>query len=75
VDPGAQRRGLGTRLLEAARKRAGEAGRSGLLVRANREARGFFEDRGLEPLPVRDESRDYPYRFWLPVASAEVHRR
>jgi hypothetical protein len=36
----------------------------GLLVKAQHEAVGFFVRRGLNTLPVEDDSRDYPYRLW-----------
>ena len=67
VDPGQQGRGLGTRLLDAARQAARAHG--GLLVKANRDARGFFRARGLQELPPgTDGGNAYPYRFWEPAA-------
>jgi len=67
VDPGRQRRGVGSRLLEAAVTAAREQGVDGLLVKARPEAEGFFRARGLKPLPVVDPDRDYPHRFWKAV--------
>jgi GNAT superfamily N-acetyltransferase len=67
VHPQAQGQGFGSRLLAAAAERARARGCDGLLVRANREAVGFFAARGLATLPVEDPSRDYPHRFWLEV--------
>ena len=64
VDPALAGRGVGTRLLEAALQAAGEHGCDGLLVKAKRDAAGFFAARGMQPLPVEDAARDYPYRFW-----------
>ncbi len=67
VDPAHARRGIGSRLLEAALDTAREQGFDGLLVKAQSEAVGFFATRGMAPLPVADAARDYPHRFWQPV--------
>lgn len=67
VDPGRQRAGIGSGLLDAALAAAKEGGFRGLLVRAQRDAQPFFRARGFEPLPVADPERDYPYRLWRAV--------
>lgn len=64
VEPAHARRGIGSRLLEAALEAAREQGCDGLLVKAQRDAVGFFAARGMAPLPIEDPARDYPYRFW-----------
>lgn len=64
VDPIRHRYGIGTRLLSYMRVMASSWGYDGLLVKANPEARTFFEARAFEKLPVEDLSRDYPYRYW-----------
>lgn len=64
VDPAYARRGVGGCLLEAAMQAAREQNFDGLLVKAQPEAAGFFAARGMRPLPVRDATRDYPYRYW-----------
>jgi predicted N-acetyltransferase YhbS len=64
IDPAQARRGVGGRLLEAALDAAREQGCDGLLVKAQSDAAGFFAARGMQPLPVVDIARDYPYRFW-----------
>jgi GNAT superfamily N-acetyltransferase len=69
VDPGLARQGLGTRLLQAAEEAARVRGVAGVLVKAQRDAEGFFLSRGFEPLPVRDPDRHYPHRLWKPLDS------
>ncbi len=65
VDPGCQRTGVGSRLLDAAVQAACDGHYAGLLVKANRDAQTFFSSRGLQQLPVDDPERDYPYRYWM----------
>jgi GNAT superfamily N-acetyltransferase len=67
VVPDGQRSGIGTSLIAAAADAALVAGFDGVLVKAHPSAEGFFEARGLEPLPVLDAHRDYAHRFWLPL--------
>ncbi|HSJ49343.1 MAG TPA: GNAT family N-acetyltransferase [Gammaproteobacteria bacterium] len=67
VHPRRQRQGLGRRLLQVAEERARHGGYDGLLVKAQPDARGFFEARGMIRLDSRDPSRDYQYRYWKPV--------
>lgn len=55
--------GVGTRLVDAAKQRARDKGHTSLLVRAERNARAFFEKLGFTPLPVEDAQRDYPHRL------------
>ncbi len=70
VDPAAQRRGIGSDLLAAARRAAARRGLDGVLVKAQPTAIPFFEARGLERLAVTQPQRDYPYRYWLPAYDA-----
>lgn len=65
VDPAHQRRGVGSQLLDAAATAAREQCLDGILVKAQADARVFFEARGLQRIPVEDPARDYPHRFWL----------
>jgi len=65
VDPSHQHRGIGSRLLDAAEAAARAQGFDGVLVKAQADAKGFFEARGLQRLPVEDAERHYPHRFWL----------
>lgn len=67
VDPDRQRRGIGTHLLNACVARARELGLDGVLVKSQADAEAFFERHGLIRLPVHDQSRDYPLRYWQEV--------
>lgn len=67
VDPACQHRGVGSQLLDAAAAAARAQGLDGVLVKAQADANGFFEARGLQRLPAEDAARHYPHRFWLPV--------
>lgn len=64
VTPDAMGMGIGRALLESSAGIARALGREGLLVKAIRQSRGFFERCGLHALPALEES-DYPYRYWL----------
>jgi GNAT superfamily N-acetyltransferase len=65
VDPAHQRRGVGSRLLDAAATAARAQDLDGVLVKAQAAAVAFFKSRGCSALPVEDPARDYPHRFWL----------
>lgn len=67
VDPACQHRGVGSQLLDAAETAARAQGLDGVLVKAQADANGFFEARGLQLLSVEDVARHYPHRFWLPA--------
>ena len=67
VDPARQHRGVGSQLLDATAAAARAQGFDGVLVKAQADANGFFETRGLQRLPVEDAARHYPQRFWLPA--------
>ena len=66
VKPELQHRGIGTQLLRAAEHAACNGTYSGLLVKAQATAAGFFKSNGMEPLMVENTSRDYAHRFWKP---------
>jgi predicted N-acetyltransferase YhbS len=57
--------GIGSRLVERAEKMARDQGFAGLMVRAEKRAKTFFQARGFAPLPIEDEQRDYPHRLLL----------
>jgi GNAT superfamily N-acetyltransferase len=65
VAPEYQHQGIGSRLLRCAQTAAGRAQRDGLLVKAQADACGFFQARGLVKLPVSDPLREYEHRYWL----------
>ena len=67
VDPERMRRGLGARLLQAARGAAAAQGYDGVLVKAQAASVGFFERQGAQSLSVEDAARHYARRFWFPL--------
>lgn len=67
VAPDQHRKGVGTRLFTAAEKAAALRGFDGVLVKAQPGAEHFFMACGMQRLPVEDQHRDYPHRFWKPV--------
>ena len=69
VDPERHGQGLGTGLLQAVEQAARDRGADGVLVKAQRDAEGFFLLRGFERLPIRDVDRDYPNRLWKGLSS------
>jgi len=71
VDPDRQRLGLGSRLLAAAASAARDQRYDGLLVKAQADAAGFFQARGLEPLACEDPDRGYPNRLWMDLADGQ----
>jgi N-acetylglutamate synthase-like GNAT family acetyltransferase len=64
VMPEQQHRGIGRRLFAAAEAAAGTRTMDGVLVRAQKDAEGFFRAQGLEKLAARDPARDYENRYW-----------
>jgi GNAT superfamily N-acetyltransferase len=70
VEPDHQRRGIGSRLVNAALELVRAKGLDGLLVKAQPDAVEFFHAQGMRHLPVRDHERDYPHRFWMDAADS-----
>ena len=68
VDPAAARRGIGALLLDACRETARAQGLDGVLVKATADSERYFQERGLEHLPVVRPERDYARRYWLAVS-------
>jgi predicted N-acetyltransferase YhbS len=64
VDPAQQHRGIGTRLFRIVEQAVREHHYSGLLVKAQESASGFFSSQGMEKLGASDPQRHYEHRFW-----------
>ena len=71
VDPVHQGHGVGSRLLDAAAEQGRSGGYDGILVKAQADAEGFFQRRGLRSIPVLDPGRDYPNRCWLDLITLD----
>ena len=71
VDPDRQGQGVGTSLLASAAASVRAQGYDGLLVKAQNDAQGFFEARGLERLLARNPEQDYANRFWLDLSPGQ----
>lgn len=69
VSPDQQRHGIGACLLSAVAAAARAQGCDGVLVKAQADAEGFFESRGLRKLSVLQPDRDYRHRYWLDLAA------
>jgi N-acetylglutamate synthase-like GNAT family acetyltransferase len=64
VHPEQQHRGIGSQLLAAAEHTACARDFDGIMVKAQKDAEGFFGAQGLEKLEIRDLARDYENRYW-----------
>jgi GNAT superfamily N-acetyltransferase len=64
VAPDWQGQGLGWQLLQAVADRARALPVEGLLIKAERVAASYFEQRGLQAVAATT-LQDYPYQFWL----------
>lgn len=64
VHPDCQHQGIGKKLLQAAEKAVREKSLSGLLVKAQADAIGFFTRHGMHEVEVEDSARDYAHRLW-----------
>ena len=62
VDPSHQQQGIGRQLFMAAEHAVRKHQYSGLLVKAQRDAHGFFISQGMSRLPIEDLVRPYPWR-------------
>jgi hypothetical protein len=47
---------------------AGSAGYSGILIRAQSDAVGFFRAKGYSQLSTDDDSSDFPNRYWKSIS-------
>lgn len=64
VDTGLRHKGIGTRLFKEAEQIAQQHSVNGLLVRAYKDATGFFSAMGMTKLAVSNEEREYADRYW-----------
>ena len=67
VAPRQQGRGIGGLLVDQVVKVAAGSGYDALLVKAQRDAQGFFASQGFRSLTVGDAAHDYAHRLWRPV--------
>jgi N-acetylglutamate synthase-like GNAT family acetyltransferase len=67
VHPEKQGKGIGKFLIEAVENIARTLSASGLLVKAQKDAVGFFTATGMVKLPAHNKKRDYPLRYWKSV--------
>ncbi|HKJ09674.1 MAG TPA: GNAT family N-acetyltransferase [Gammaproteobacteria bacterium] len=67
VDPRHNGQGIGTQLLQATEAAAREQGMTGVVVKAQRDAAGFFKARGYRAMEVTNAGRDYAHRLWKAV--------
>ncbi len=63
VDPSRHHQGIGRQLFRHAQQAVRKYHCDGLLVKAQRDAKGFFISQGMNRLPVEDHSRQYENRF------------
>ena len=73
VAPAHQDRGVGKGLVEHARQRARQRGYQGFIVKASKDAMGFFERLGLDR--VESEAAKYPYLFWEAFDPSQIRAR
>lgn len=67
VHPQQQTRGIGSQLIKFAEQQAKSKNADGVLVKAQKDAEGFFIHMGMQKLMVENESRDYAGRYWRSV--------
>jgi predicted N-acetyltransferase YhbS len=65
VDPSHHHQGIGRQLFRTAKQAAQKHPYSGLLVKAQKDANGFFISQGMSRLQIEDPLRHYGNRFFL----------
>ncbi|MGR8948712.1 MAG: GNAT family N-acetyltransferase [Gammaproteobacteria bacterium] len=68
VDPAWQRCGIGKSLINHAERELQALGQSGIIVKAERVSRNFFERCGYTHIPPKAD-KDYPYTYWKRLGS------
>ncbi|MCH8552657.1 MAG: GNAT family N-acetyltransferase [Natronospirillum sp.] len=71
IHPEYHGRGFGRAAVSATQHLARDGGFAGVLIKAHSSAKGFFNRLGLQHLPVRDDTTDYPYRYWWPASKGQ----
>lgn len=69
VHPDQQHQGIGSRLFDCAEHAVIAAKLDGLLVKTEKDAKGFYASRGMHKLMVTDSARDFAHRYWKPAKS------
>jgi len=64
VDPAHHHQGIGGQLFRVVEQAVRDHHYSGLLVKAQESASGFFSSQGMEKIGVSDPLRHYEHRFW-----------
>jgi GNAT superfamily N-acetyltransferase len=67
VAPTHQGQGVGRQLIEYALEETVKMGMDGLLVKSQSDANSYFQSLNFSKLPVENEARDYPHRWWLAI--------
>ena len=67
VEPANQQSGVGRKLYDALEAIAVECHADALLVKAQKDAVGFYASMGLKKLAVEDKSRDFANRYWKTI--------
>jgi GNAT superfamily N-acetyltransferase len=67
IDPAFRQQGVGSRLFSSFEDAARQQHYTGLLVKAQTDASGFFASRGMKKLPIKDAGRHYANRFWKDI--------
>ncbi len=68
VHPHQQTGGIGSQLINVAEQQARLKNANGLLVKAQKDAEGFFIRMGMQKLTIENESRDYAGRYWKAIS-------
>jgi GNAT superfamily N-acetyltransferase len=68
VLPEYQHQGIGSHLLEMIEETARAAGLSGILVKAQTDAVGFFRAKGYSQLAIGNDPKDFPNRYWKSIS-------
>lgn len=68
VVPSYQHQGIGSQLLHAVEEAARTANFSGILIKAQSDAIGFFHAQGYSQLQTANPARDYPNRYWKSIS-------